>query len=132
MKKALIITAVVIAAVLVIGAAGFLLLSHSSKNALASLVYEEIDLSRAADGTFEGAADTGLVSVRVSVTVHSHAISSIDIIEHKNGRGQAAEAITQDMKAANTWDVDAVSGATLSSETIKSAVSKALKASCSE
>ncbi len=132
MKKALIIAGIVIGVILVIGAVGFLLMSNSAKNALASLVYEDIDMSRAADGTFEGSADSGLVSVKVAVTVQDHTISRIDILEHKNGKGAPAEAITQDMTAANTYDVDAISGATLSSETIKSAVSRALKASCTE
>ena len=132
MKKALIIIGIVIGVILVIGAVGFLLISNSAKSALASLVYEDIDMSRAADGTFEGAADAGLVSVKVAVTVQDHTISRIDILEHKSGKGAPAEAITQHMTVANTYDVDVVSGVTLSSETIKSAVSKALKASCAE
>ena len=49
------------------------------------------------------------------------------ILEHKSGRGGAAEAIADAMVARNRYDVDAVSGATLSSQTIKSAVSLALK-----
>ena len=40
----------------------------------------------------------------------------------------AAEAIVADMVEKNRYGVDAVSGATLSSEAIKSAVSKALYA----
>ena len=130
MKKGLIITGIVIGAIAVIAAVMFIVMSNSAKNALASMVYEDVDMSQAADGTYDGVADAGMVSVKVSVTVKDHAISQINIIEHKNGRGAAAEAITQDMIEANTFDVDAVSGATLSSETIKSAVSKALKMSC--
>ena len=132
MKKALIITGIILGLLLLIGIIGFSLISGSAKKALSSLVYEDIDMSRAADGVYEGAADAGIVSVKVSVTVQSQAISRIDIIEHNNGRGAAAESITEDMAAANTYDVDAVSGATLSSETIKSAVSKALKAACTQ
>ena len=129
MKKALIITGAVLGAILVVGFVGFLLMSNTASSALASMVYEDVDMSRAADGTFEGAVDAGLVSVRVLVTVEDHAIRSIEIVEHKNGRGAAAEAITEDMVAANRYDVDGVSGATLSSAAIKSAVSQALKAS---
>ena len=130
MKKGLIITGIVVGALVVIGVVMFALMSSAASNALASMVYEDVDMSQAADGTYEGTTDAGMVSVKVSVTVKDHAISQIDIMEHKNGRGAAAEAITQDMIPANTFDVDAVSGATLSSETIKSAVSKALKMSC--
>ncbi len=130
MKKGLIITGIVVGALVVIGVVMFALMSSAASNALASMVYEDVDMSQAADGTYEGTTDAGMVSVKVSVTVKDHAISQIDILEHKNGRGAAAEAITWDMVEANTYDVDAVSGATLSSETIKSAVSKALKVSC--
>ena len=54
------------------------------------------------------------------------------VIEHQNGLGAKAEAITEDIIAQNDYDVDGVSGATLSSEAIKSAVSKALKKGCPE
>lgn len=132
MKKALIITGIVLGVFLLIGVVGFIAISQSAHQALASLVYEDIDMARAADGTYGGAVDAGVISVRVAVSVKDHAISRIDIIKHNNGKGAPAEAITQNMTAANTWDVDAVSGATLSSEAIKSAVSQALKASCAE
>jgi uncharacterized protein with FMN-binding domain len=108
----------------------FLVMSQSAKAGLESLVYENVDRNQMADGTFEGEADAGMVYVRVAVTIQDHAITHIDILEHENGRGAAAEAITDTMKAANSYDVDVVSGATLSSEAFRSAVSKALKASC--
>lgn len=130
MKKALIIAGSIIGALLIIGFTSFLLMSNAESSALESMVYENVDMSQAKDGTFEGAVDAGMVSVRVAVTVQNHAISRIDILEHDNGMGAAAEAIAEDMVAANRYDVDAVSGATLSSEAIKSAVSMALKASC--
>jgi len=66
------------------------------------------------------------VKLKVDVTVKDHSITGIEILEHENGMGSKAEAITQTMLACNSYQVDAVSGATLSSETIKSAVSKAL------
>lgn len=132
MKKALMIIGIVLGSLLLIGVIGFVLITISANNAVAALTYDSIDMSRAADGTFEGTAEAGLASVTVSVTVKANAISRIDILEHNNGRGAAAEAITQAMTAANTYDVDVVSGATISSQTIKSAVSHALKAACAE
>lgn len=130
MKKFFIITGIVIGAFALIGVVMFILVSNAASNALEAMVYEDVDMNQAADGTYEGIADAGMVSVKVSVTVEDQAIVRIDIIEHKNGKGAPAEAITQDMIAANGYDVDVISGATLSSEAIKSAVSKALKASC--
>lgn len=110
---------------IVLGA--YLWMTGSEKRELAAMVYEDVDLNLVADGTYYGEADAGLVFVKVSVAVKDHSIKEIAVIEHKNGLGGKAEAITKDMIARNSYDVDAVSGATLSSETIKSAVSKALK-----
>lgn len=50
----------------------------------------------------------------------------IDILKHDNGKGKKAEQIRANMIDSNTYDVDAISGATTSSEVIKSAVSNAL------
>jgi uncharacterized protein with FMN-binding domain len=130
MKKFFIVLGIIVGVVVLTGGVMFIIMSASASSALSSMVYEDVDMSQAADGVYEGASDAGMVSVRVAVTVSDHAISRIEIIEHKNGRGAPAEAITQSMVEANSYEVDAVSGATLSSETIKSAVSKALKASC--
>lgn len=130
MKKFLIVSGIVVSAIVIVGFVMFALMSNSANNALASMVYEDVDMSQTKDGTFEGVVEAGLVTVKVAVTVEDHAITCIDIIEHENGKGAPAEAITEDMIAANSYDVDVVSGATMSSEAIKSAVSKALKASC--
>jgi uncharacterized protein with FMN-binding domain len=132
MKKVFIVSGIVVGVILIIGVVGYIVISQSAQQALSTLVYEDIDMARTADGTYESAVDAGVISVKVAVSVKDHAISRIDIIEHQSGKGEPAEAITQAMTAANTWDVDAVSGATLSSEAIKSAVSQALKASCAE
>ena len=54
-------------------------------------------------------------------------IIDIEIVEHQNGFGQSANAIVKDMVDKNTYDVDAVSGATVSSEIIMNAVNDALQ-----
>ncbi|SHO43008.1 FMN-binding protein [Anaerocolumna xylanovorans] len=123
MKKAGIVLFIII--IIVLGA--YLWMAGSAKSELAAMVYENVDMNLVADGTYYGEADAGMVFVKVSVTVKDHSIEKIAIIEHKNGLGSKAEAITKDMIAGNSYHVDAVSGATFSSETIKSAVSKALK-----
>jgi uncharacterized protein with FMN-binding domain len=89
--------------------------------------YEEVNMSKVADGIYFGEVDTGLVYVKVSVTVKESKIINIQIVKHKNGLGSKAESIITEMLQQNSYKVDAVSGATLSSEAIKSAVSKALK-----
>lgn len=53
-------------------------------------------------------------------------IIKITILEHDNGRGEAAEAITDSIIREQKIDVDAVSSATSSSVVIKKAVENAL------
>ena len=53
-------------------------------------------------------------------------MTDIIMLEHKQERGKAAEAVISDMLAEQKIDVDAVSGATNSSTVIKKAVENAL------
>lgn len=118
-----------ILSVLVIACLGlFAWMRSAAKEQLAVMTYQDVEMALVADGAYEGEADAGLVSVKVSVLVKDHAIREIRILEHQNGMGSAAEAIVAEMVEKNRYGVDAVSGATLSSEAIKSAVSKALYA----
>ena len=96
-------------------------------SAINDLEYHEVNLDEIEDGVYEGKAETPLVKVEVQVEVKSKKVTRIDLIEHQNGLGSDAEIIIQDMIEQNTYDVDAISGATASSEVIKSAVSHALK-----
>ncbi len=123
MKKVLIIVGVLIITIL----GGFLLMTSKANTALETMQYEDINMKLVADGTYEGKTNAGLVIVEVEVSVKNHTIDKIDIIEHQNGLGSKAESITNRIIEQNNYDVDAVSGATLSSEAIKSAVSRALK-----
>lgn len=132
MKKALKVILILVATLAIVFFGGFLIIRNQALKAQESLTFETVDMSQAADGDFTGEADLKVVQVKVSVTVKNHAIEKIELLEHKNGMGQKAEAITERMVGANSYEVDAVSGATLSSEAIKSAVSKALKASCAK
>lgn len=114
--------------VLALAAGGmFFKMTNDAKAALAALPYESVDMNRVSDGVYQGESDAGLVYAKVEVRVQNHRIGGVKILEHRNGRGGAAEAIADAMVAGNRYDVDTVSGATLSSQTIKSAVSLALK-----
>lgn len=79
-----------------------------------------------ADGTYEGTAETPLVTVTVEVTVQKHALREIRLLRHENGQGAPAEAMLPEMLSRNTSEVDSVSGATLSSKAIRAAVRNAL------
>lgn len=84
------------------------------------------NLSLLSDGTYIGNCDNGLVKVMTEVDVQANAITAIRIIDHQNGLGSPAETITSDIISAQSIEVDAVSGATASSETILKAVENAL------
>ncbi|MBO4883384.1 MAG: FMN-binding protein [Lachnospiraceae bacterium] len=94
---------------------------------LKSIDKTPVDISEVPDGVYEGYSETTLVKVRVRVTVADGRIENIEILEHECGRGKPAESIVANMKTGNTVEVDAVSGATVSSEVIKAAVRNALK-----
>lgn len=85
-----------------------------------------VDLADVVDGIYEGVEETELVKVTVKVEVKDHMIQDIQLIRHVNGKGEPAEAMIPEMIGQNTSEVDAVSGATLSSKTIRAAVRNAL------
>ena len=97
-----------------------------------SQMYEQLDaatvvaLDQVADGTYEGTAETPLVKVTVEVTVEDHTLKDIQLLRHENGKGTPAETMLPEMLSQNTSEVDAVSGATMSSKAIRSAVRDAL------
>lgn len=103
-----------------------LILSNKVKGEMKGLTYEKVDLARVKDGVYNGKSETSLVKVEVAVTVTNHRIVKIDILRHDNGKGKPAERIADDIVEANDYQVDSISGATMSSEVIKSAVSNAL------
>lgn len=98
-----------------------------AKSAIAKLHNETIDMSRVKDGTLKGSSETGPVSVDVEVTVKASKIERVVLLRHDCGLGHKADGIVDDIKEQNTWNVDVVSGATVSSEAIKNAVNKALR-----
>jgi uncharacterized protein with FMN-binding domain len=87
-----------------------------------------LELSRVADGVYNGRCETDLVKAEVRVTVSDGTIQDVEIVRHECGKGHPAEEIVKDMIKKNDVEVDAVTGATLSSEVIKAAVRTALRA----
>lgn len=92
-----------------------------------TLSYPEINMDKVSDGIYQGDANTTLVKASVEVTVEDNKIKAVTILSHENGRGSSAESIIEDMVIANNYQVDGVSGATMSSDVIKSAVAVALE-----
>lgn len=127
MKKAIKIVGSIVAAIVILFGVFILIMNQKAKEAMSKQHNVEIDMAQVKDGTYEGESDGGMVKVKVSVEVKDHKIAAINLIEHKNGKGKPAEAIIPEMIKKNTDNVDAVSGATGSSRTIRNAVNVALQ-----
>ncbi len=80
------------------------------------------------DGIYDGKAKVGPVKVLARVTIQNQRITKISLLEHRTWKGRAAENIIPfriiDEQSTN---VDAVSGATVSSTAIMNAVDDAIQ-----
>ena len=123
MKKLLI--AVVIIIVLIGGI--FLSIVCKEYNEVKAIDRSPVSIGDVNDGVYEGCCETALVKVRVKVEVSQGRIENVEILEHQCGKGKPAEVIAKDIADKNDIEVDAVSGATVSSEAIKAAVRDALR-----
>ena len=125
MKKVIRVVAVFLGIVL-IGVIGFKIWSTGLVKEAMKLEDVSIDVSKVEDGIYDGHSELGPVIVDVKVTVKKGEIIEVEIINHQNGLGQSANAIVNEMLDKNTYEVDAISGATVSSEVIINAVNDAL------
>lgn len=97
------------------------------RKAVNEIAFDNINISDVADGIYFGECDVNFIYAKVEVTVESGEIISIDILEHKNGRGKSAESVIDEIVNEQKIDVDAVAGATNSSKVIKKAVENAIR-----
>ncbi|HEX3023486.1 MAG TPA: FMN-binding protein [Lachnospiraceae bacterium] len=126
MKKKLKVFGIIVA-ILVIGIGVIIfVMGKKMDKQVNALEYPEIDMQKVNDGTYTGETETDLVKASVQVTVKDHAITDVKILKHDCGKGKPAEVIVKNMVEENSYQVDTVSGATLSSKVIMNAVSKAL------
>ncbi|PRX27214.1 uncharacterized protein with FMN-binding domain [Orenia metallireducens] len=93
---------------------------------LEDIEINDINLEEIDDGQYIGEYTTTLVAAKVVVKVEEHKLISIDILEHRNGRGQKAERIVDSVIRQQKLKVDVISGATGSSKVILKAIEKAL------
>ncbi len=97
------------------------------KQVVKETTFEEINISDVSDGVYIGEYDVNFIYAKVEVTMQNGEITNIDILEHRHERGKTAEAIINKIVDEQRIEVDAISGATNSSTTIKKAVENALK-----
>lgn len=84
------------------------------------------DLAALPDGRYQGECSNGLVYAKVEVELRDRSIAKVRILEHRNGLGQAGEAVADTVVQRQSIEVDAVTGATYSSQTILKAIENAL------
>lgn len=90
------------------------------------LVVDQVDMAQVSDGEYIGFCQNKLLFAVVRVEVSAHQIESIDVLEHKKTYLGYARQIAEAVTEANSLDVDAITGATYTSDTVKMAVFDAL------
>lgn len=85
------------------------------------------DLSMAVDGEYIGVCQNKILFAVVKVEISDHQITGIEIIAHKPSYMKQAEQIAAAVCAAQSLKVDAISGATLTSDTVLKAIENALE-----
>lgn len=123
---AAVIMAVIVLLIVVLCLVPYLKSVSDYKQAVNAIVFEEIDLTKIPDGTYVGECNVNFIYAKVEVTIQNGEIKNIDILQHKNERGKAAETVVDRIAAEQKIEVDAVSGATNSSTVLKKAVDNAL------
>lgn len=113
---------ILFAAVLII----FFVAHVYSKNTLKDVTVANLDPKDLPDGTYSGEATIKPVIAKVTVTVAEGKIADVQVLEHQTGLGKKAEVITSEIVHQQSLQVDAVSGATLSSQAILKACEDAL------
>lgn len=96
-------------------------------NDVNSITVSNPNITHIADGIYVGEYSVTPVYVKVEVSVAEHKIININVIEHENGLGGKAEKIVDDVISRQSLEVDAVSGATVSSKCIIKAIENALQ-----
>lgn len=91
------------------------------------LVVKNINPANVKNGIYTGSADNKLVKATVSVEVHNGRIQNIKILEHDTLLGKPAEKIIKSIVEQQSLEVDAVTSATYSSDTIRKAIENALR-----
>lgn len=125
-KRKIFVTALILIIGIVLVAAGIKAYLETNLKQLENLTISEVDLTELEDGIYTGSYKVFPVSAEVRITMNNHKITKIDLLEHKNGQGAAAEIIPEKVVATQTLDVDIVSGATYSSKVILKAIENAL------
>ena len=87
----------------------------------------DLDLNTVQDGTYTGIYQNKILLAVVQVEVSNHEIISIEVLEHKDAYMEQARMIANDVLDGQSLEVDAISGAALTSDTVLKAIEGALR-----
>ena len=123
MKKFLKWTGIgLLALIVIMGIYGFIGLDDVLKVSI-----DDVDLSAIPDGDYVGSYDNFRWSNKVEVIIENHSITGIVPIKIQDSRDDIVKTLTERIINQQTPNVDAVSGATASSNGFLKAVETALK-----
>lgn len=123
MKKILIRSGIVLLVLVVV----MMIFAFLGLNETTDLNIESVDLSQIPDGSYTGTYDNFRFSNTVEVTVKDHQIIEIRPVKTADGREKLNEELTENILEQQRTDIDAVSGATASSNGFLKAVENALE-----
>lgn len=86
-----------------------------------------VDLDTVSDGEYVGVCQNKILFAVVKVKVQNHKITDVEVIEHKASYMEQAKQIAENVCGEQALDVDAISGATLTSNTVLKAIENALE-----
>lgn len=96
-------------------------------NKIQQMQISEVDLSRIADGIYQGDFIYGKFAYEIEVTVRDHKLESVRAIKNRNTKyAKMAEGVLAKIIEKQSPKVDAVSGATTTSKALMKAVENAL------
>ncbi|EPY2280679.1 FMN-binding protein [Clostridium sporogenes] len=90
---------------------------------------KNVDLNTVADGEYIGICQKKILFAVVQVKVKDHEITDIEFLEHKDSYMEQAKQIADDVCSKQSLEVDAISAATLISDTVLKATQNALEES---
>ncbi len=85
-----------------------------------------VDLHTISDGSYIGVCQNKILFAVVEVEVRDHEITGIEVLEHKASYLEQAKEIAGAVCSKQSLEVDAITGATLTSDTVLKAIENAL------
>lgn len=97
------------------------------KKMVKGMIVDIPDLYTIDDGIYDGTCDALLIKARVRTIIENHRIKSVELIEHVNERGAAAEKMIEWINQEKKFNVGMIAGASNSCKVMLKAIENSLK-----